>query len=217
MVLNKNYISLGFQCTVVDVFKMLDVKKETLPFDWMLSNPEFVYKMLHLLIEKNMDIEELVKEHFFNCGSFVKFESAENFIETEDGPDFYNKKYNVIFPHDKDYDNDVLKYIRRFNRLKALILDKSNELVFVYITPSSNLEGNFTINKNVVITDTSKYINKIYELIDNISENFKIVVLDTMDIQKEEKLNKNIYYESITPKSYFVSLKDDCHQKLINI
>jgi hypothetical protein len=217
MVLNKNYISLGFQCTVVDVFKMLDVKKETLPFDWMLSNPKFVYKILHLLIEKNMDIEELVKEHFFNCDSFAKYESAENFIEMVHGPDFYNKKYNVIFPHDKDYDNDVLKYMRRFNRLKALILDKSNELIFVYITPSSNLEGNFTINKNVVITDTSKYINKIYELIDNISENFKIVVLDTMDIQKEEKLNKNIYYESITPKSYFVSLKDDCYQKLINI
>ena len=90
-------------------------------------------------------------------------------------------------------------------------------MIFVYITPSSNEVGNYTINENVVIINTVEYINKIYELISNIRENFKIVVFDTIDIQKEQKLNENIFYKTITPKTYFVELKDECYEKLINI
>jgi len=33
----------------------------------MFATPSFVFKMLELLLEKNINIEDLVKNHFFNC------------------------------------------------------------------------------------------------------------------------------------------------------
>jgi len=36
-----------------------------MPFDWMLSNPKFVFVILKLLLECEIDVEEIVNNHFF--------------------------------------------------------------------------------------------------------------------------------------------------------
>ena len=58
------FIPIGIQCTNA-VFKKSVEKTHTLPFDWMFATPSFVFEMLELLLEKNIDIEDLVKNHFF--------------------------------------------------------------------------------------------------------------------------------------------------------
>ena len=60
------FIPIGVQCSSA-VFKNEIEKTHTLPFDWMFTNPSFIFEMLVLLLEKNMNIEELVKNHFLYC------------------------------------------------------------------------------------------------------------------------------------------------------
>ena len=60
-------ISIGIQCTNALFKQEIQKRTETLPFDWILSTPSFVFEMLNLLLEQNMDVEELVKKHFFYC------------------------------------------------------------------------------------------------------------------------------------------------------
>jgi hypothetical protein len=70
-------IPIGIQCTNA-TFRNKFNKTETLPFDWMFTTPKFVFEMLFLLLEENIDIEELVKEHFFivdkkaNCSGLLR-------------------------------------------------------------------------------------------------------------------------------------------------
>ena len=40
-------------------------KTSTLPFDWMFATPSIDFEMLELLLEKNINIEDLVKNYFF--------------------------------------------------------------------------------------------------------------------------------------------------------
>ena len=49
-----NYISLGSSCSVAYQLQKLNLKKETLPFDWMFSTPKFIFEMLELLLENNI-------------------------------------------------------------------------------------------------------------------------------------------------------------------
>lgn len=58
----KNYIPLGFQCSVKETLKNMNIYSETLPFDWMLSSPKFVYEILSLLLS-DIPIDYLADKH----------------------------------------------------------------------------------------------------------------------------------------------------------
>ena len=104
----------------------------------------------------------------------------------------YNTKYNVIFPHDNDSIETINKYIRRFNRLKDIILNSTECLNFVYISQSSLENGNFTIDDNIVTIDVYLYLSKIYKLIGKFRNNYKMIVFDTIQQEQIELLDKNI-------------------------
>ena len=176
-------ISIGIQCTN-SIFKQRNNKSsQRFPFDWMLSTPKFVFEMFELLLEKNMNIDELVTKHFFICEKRAIINGPEHFFicdMCDKRGSLCNTKYNVIFPHDDFLDETVNKYIRRFERLKELILNTNTqeELCFIYSSQSSYENGNFTINGKDVIYDVYFYLSKIYTLIGNYNSNYKIVVFD---------------------------------------
>lgn len=213
----KNYIPLGFQCSVKETLKNMNIYSETLPFDWMLSSPKFVYEILSLLLS-DIPIDYLVKEHFFNCtnkSSISKIngvEIVEHYISNPNGNSLYNEKYDVIFPHDVYNIESIEKYIRRFERLYNLIKNGSN-LVYVYISPSSNNIGDFTIDGRKILTDVNKYLIKIYELIKkNSNSTFEFKVLSTYD----ERIDcDGIKYSFINPKPHFIYIIDDCVNELL--
>ena len=111
-----SYISIGAQCTTATLFKYLNIKKETLPFDWMISTPEFIYTILKLILVDNISIEDVVDMYFLNCNKRAVLLTKEQYQIRDDGNILVNTKYNVIFPHDSLADRE--KYIRRIIRLK---------------------------------------------------------------------------------------------------
>ena len=184
-------ISIGIQCTVSS-FKNNISKTHTLPFDWMLSNPKFVYEMLVLLLRDNIDIEDLVKNYFFKCEDKCIFKCVEKYYTSCNGNALLNKKYDVIFPHDVHNTDTINKYIRRFERLKDLILNSPEDLIFVYCSQSSLENGNFTIDDHEVVKDVYFYLSQIYTLIKEYRQRFKMIVFDSIQTEDPSTLNENI-------------------------
>jgi len=184
-------IPIGLQCTTAS-FKNGFEKRETLPFDWMFATPSFVFEMLELLLEKNMNIEDLVKNHFFYCEKRAKLNGVEKYYTCDNGFALFNTKYNVIFPHDKNTIDDINKYIRRFERLKDIILNSTECLYFVYTSQSSLESGNFTIDGNMVVNDVYSYLSKIYKLIGKFRNNYKLIIFDAIQEESISLLDENI-------------------------
>lgn len=184
-------IPIGIQCTNA-TFKKNFENTYTLPFDWMLSTPLFVFEMLELLLEKNINIEDLVKNHFFYCEKRVKLNGLEHYICDNNGFALFNTKYNVIFPHDENNIDSINKYIRRFERLKDIILNSTECLYFIYTSQSSLESGNFTIDGKIVINDVYVYLSKIYKLISKFRNNYKIILFDAIQEEQISLLDENI-------------------------
>ena len=171
------YISIGSQCTTPTLFDRLNVKKESLPFDWMFSTPHFVYTIIKLLFIDKKQVEDIIDNDFFVCDARASLHDKEHHILNTNGSVVVNSKYNVCFPHDSIGDRD--KYLRRIERFKRLILDESNFINFVYISVSSKNSGNYTINGVEPIEDLYEYIEKINNIIKTIRTNYKILIFDT--------------------------------------
>lgn len=204
--MNKVYISIGAHCTTPTLFDRLHVKKESLPFDWMFSTPEFVYTILKLLIVDKIDIAHIVDNHFFICDKLAHIlpSKPSNYITSENGTVLVNSKYNVCFPHDTIDDRD--KYIRRLERLKNILLDNNNFLYFVYISIPSHNSGYFRIDDDEPIKNVYHYIHKINLLIKDITSNYKILIFDT-DISPNVSTDKtHIFNNRISQKKSWEEL-----------
>jgi hypothetical protein len=215
--MEKYFVSLGFQCTVARVFETMGVKQQTLPFDWMLSSPKFVLDTLTKLLIENMDVEELVRTHFFTNDTRAEY----HYPETHTGSSKMGwipntKAYNALFPHDlpdtpEKFENDTIKYVRRFNRLKELILDKSKTLTFIYISQSSSGKGNFIVDGKEVLTNVYGELNNIFYLLKHIrGSNPNIIMLDTINSNEKVMLLPEIKHISITPKTEWLHMVDEC-------
>jgi hypothetical protein len=209
------YISLGVQCTIPLFLKNNNLRKEAYPFDWMISNPKYIYEMLVLLLD-NCNITDLVINHFFYCPLKANCAKIENYTIDKNGFALFNPKYNVVFPHD-EYNNDTIqKYIRRLERLKNIILNDNKIIHFIYISQSSLELGNFKINDTSVIDDVYTYINKIHDLISNYRKNFKIIIFDT--IQNDNTIiNKNIELYKLDKCDSWIELIPQVEKYISNI
>jgi hypothetical protein len=154
--------------------------------------------MLELLLDKNMDIRTLVVDHFFACEKKANIQCAEHYYTAEDGFALYNVKYNVIFPHDTDSVETVDKYVRRFERLKNIILHAQEELIFIYTSQSSLESGNFLIDGRKVINDVYLHLSNIYSLLSRYNNNFKMVVFDSVQEEDRLLLNSSIILHPLT-------------------
>lgn len=216
---NNSYVSIGFQCTVPTVLQAKQVKGQTLPFDWMLSSPKFIYEVVGLLLS-GMSIEVLVREHFFNCtarAEILRGEDGqvilEHYITTESGESLLNQKYDVIFPHDKYDEETIQKYVRRFERLKHIIL-AGQDTTYVYISPSSEQSGEFWIDGRRVLENPIDYLNKIYTLLQqNSSTNIRFKACLT-SISRIEELLPGIEHIAIGPKPVWLNIVDECVNKI---
>lgn len=182
-------IPIGIQCTSAMIKGEIE-KTHTLPFDWMFSTPSFVFEMLQLLLEKNCSVEELVKQHFFNCDKRANLKRKEHYYTCDDGFALVNTKYNVIFPHDANNMDTIQKYIRRFERLKEIVLHSTECIYFIYASQSSLDHGNFTIDGIPVIKDVYVHLSNLYTFIGKYRNNYKMIVFDS--IQEETRLHENI-------------------------
>jgi len=212
------YISIGAQCTTPILFERLDVKKESLPFDWMFSTPQFVHTIFKFLLTEQKEIDDIIDNHFFVCDKRACWYHQEpaHYINTHDGDVLINSKYNVAFPHDTILDRE--KYIRRLERLKQLILDESVFIYFVYVSiPCQNF---FRVNDIEPIQQLYEYIEQINSILKDIRTNYKIIVFDTNKPSNVMPSDTHIVYYDIEKKNGWYQLLpeliDKCNHLIDN-
>ena len=169
---------------------------------------------MEILLKRECDIPNLVKNHFFKINRLLRFIIQEEFIDDINGNILYNTDYNLIYPHFKNNIETTNKLIERFGRLKDYILNYNGKLVFLYI--------NRLVNNSNAIIDTNKTklsINKKYiqfNLIDNLNkicilldsyihrDRYNITVInavETVNTTELTSLHKNINYYEMVPKN----------------
>jgi len=209
------YIPIGFQCTNATLLKNNTKRSCSFPFDWILSHPKFVFEMLTLLLENNINIKDLVENFFFCCEKRANVNEHEHYYIDDNGFVLYNSKYDVLFPHDTYNIETIDKYIRRFEKLKNIINTKDEELCFIYISPSSTTNGNFTIDGKNVLCDVYFYLSQIYTLIGKYNNNYKIIVFDALNNESTE-LNKNIILYKLNSCNNWEELLSQINIQLLN-
>jgi hypothetical protein len=173
------FIPIGMQCSNASCLNEIKLRTEAYPFDWILSTPNSIYQILKLLMETD-DINDLVRNHFIKCEKRAKITSVENYVTDEDGSALYNESYHLVFPHDAYNEETIEKYIKRFHRLKELILNQNETIYFLYTSQSSLEKGNYTINNEQVIENVYQNCNDIYDLISKYRKNFGLIILDAI-------------------------------------
>jgi hypothetical protein len=210
-------ISIGIQCVNAELKKRINKVTPTLPFDWMLSHPKFIYIILTLLLENKINVEDIVNNHFFCCDKRATFKKVEFYYTDSNGRSLYNSKYDVIFPHDEYNDETKTKYIRRLERLKDLIINSNEKLTFIYSSQSSLNSGNFMIDDREIINNVYFYLTKIYELINMYNNNNEMIVFDSILNEDKSNLNEKIILYEMNSCNNLNELLNQILQKTYNI
>lgn len=211
---NTLYIPLGVQCLTPTVLKQNNLRTNSYPFDWILSNPYFIYKMLYLLLEDGMDINKIVREHFLSFLKKCGYDRIEHYTFRKDGAAICNQLYNAVFPHDCYNEETINKYIRRFERLKKDILNTSQKIQFIYISQSSLNAGNFTINGKEAVQNVYENMNNINTLVKKYNKNTNIMLFDSIQNENINILSKEINIQKISAKNSWGELANEVNKIL---
>ena len=166
-------ISLGYNCKVASFKVRHNIKKETYPFDWLVSSIDFIIEVF--------ETDNII----FNDISKLKTKTKNNYK--------YYRKYQVLAEsiHDKEDNikeiND--KYNRRFIRLYKLLNSNLKILLVRVVTPKSVV----SLGKDTI--DNSNKILKLYNILKNkFKANIDLCIIDREQIINKNELCSNIIY-----------------------
>lgn len=210
-------IPIGVHFTDAVFKREINKESEPFPFDWMISTPSFVFEMLTLLLEKNIDIRTLVIEHFFRFDKKLRYIGVNENYMTIDKNDIdpnyiiYNEKYDALFPNVEYNEITINKYIESFDKLKNIILNShpKEELKLIYTSEYSSL---VMIDGRNIVTSETDYLLKINNLISKYKNNYKLVIFDTNDDDRTKLKNSNIIIIKIKTENHWSFLIEEMVQ-----
>lgn len=204
------YIPIGFQCTTAEILKKQNKRICSFPFDWIISTPESITKLMSILLEKSTDIEKFVKEEFLRIDEMLHFIRQEEFISHPNGNILFNSKYNLIFPHIQYNTETIEKTIKRFDRLRNYILYSDSKINFIFINrlindKKENLNTQiFSINNNKINLE----IKNNFRMLKNVLlqyiplHRFKITIINAVtQFDKDCIQDENIIYYELIPSN----------------
>ena len=161
------YISIGPHCHPAGNLKKLNLRKESLPFDWLLCKQLRGFEY----------VNDLINENFSNFTT--------NLIYNNEGI-VISKNYDYVkfFHHDLlknksncaddiDQNDKILIEVmnKRGKRFMNIISNKENKVIFIYMLKHSYLIKDGLINNNKLFQDMINFDNN-----SNIKCNFKVLV-----------------------------------------
>jgi hypothetical protein len=206
------YIPIGFQCTTAEILRKTNKRIYSFPFDWIISTPKSIVDLFSILFHENITVDNFVHDEFFKIDNFLICNKAEEFILNPNGKILFNSKYNLIFPHIENNNETIQKIIRRFNRLKDIVLSTNYYLKFLFINrlvsnnnsyttqPTDKIK--FSINDLSIDLNISENFNNLNHLLNNLIGNrFEIIIINAVDqINKHNyKFSNNIKYHELIP------------------
>lgn len=157
-----------------------------MPFDWVISNLDFIYDVIESLYDKPIrDVLDIFYDmsntsvHAVETESMVYktvFHIAED-VRTV----VYNRKYKVTFNHNlvKDKTINSVIFERRLQRLKELLLNQNEFIRFLYVDRNPmwkyNVDGIYTQE------NAEPKLNKLSEYLQTKRKNFDILVVKIVE------------------------------------
>jgi hypothetical protein len=193
-----NIISLGAFCGPGLSLRKLNLKKETLPFDWIITNAEIIYDILSTnnskfinINNKLMNDENLIMKDFF----FKLFNNNELYL--------YKNEYGIYFTHYNNFEIQELinKFTKYFDRFYNLLLS-SNNILFIHSTEAYIYHKLTRDNVN----ENYNYLIKISELLKIKYPKLKFLILN-IEINNKHIDTDNIKNINVT---HNLGFSDNC-------
>ena len=189
------FISLGPNCHAAGNLTSLDLRNQSLPFDWLLCDEKRVFEY----------INDLINTNFCNFTTNLKYNNKEKVISA-------NYEYVQFFHHDllknnthrqvyhnfhdkKDYNENLIEVMnRRGKKFMDIISNEDNEVIFLCMINYNKLIKNGMIHDNKLFKDMINFDNN-----KNIKCKYKVLVYlhnkdDDLIIPNEvKKLNNFIF------------------------
>jgi len=200
------YIPIGYQWTGDIFLKKRGVQSGPYPFDCMYSTPLFVYHMLDLLLTKNMDVVDLVRNYFFRCSGRLTQSVADHFTADDLGYALHDPVNHIVFQGDYPGEETIQKYIEQFTTLRAAILDSGDAVTLVYVSPPSQDAGNYTIDGVCYLVDVFQTLNQIRALVEKHNPQVSVVLFDAIKQEDPATLDPSIQYCALQGGSTWTDL-----------
>lgn len=165
------YVPLGSSCGTTTFLQAVQGRKgPNHPFDWALTNPEFVLKIIQLCIQ-DVNSYEIVTKHFFKERYVFDHRHMVSWKEPGQGQ-YANTDFRVAFPHEdhRPYDDLIETYVRRMDRLKESI--RAQEPIWYIWSPSGE---NRNFDGKPIVT-TLEPLNDIAQLLKSNNPYARILV-----------------------------------------
>jgi hypothetical protein len=171
------FISIGHSCHPAGNLQALGLRKESLPFDWLLISQPNSFRYINDLI--NTRFQNFTKDLIYNHRQKV-VSSHYDYVEF-----FHHDLINNTTLNRPDDDNKNLVEImnRRANRFMDIITNTENEIVFLCLLNHTKLFINDQIN-NTLYEDMLNFDNNT-----NIKCSYKVLVYLSSDEEGDYELN----------------------------
>jgi hypothetical protein len=192
---NTTYVSLGPDCTIAGLLNDLNLRKQSLPFDFLLTHPLLGIKYVTDLI--NNDFSDYLND--LKCNNQNKVYSANYPNSLFYHHDLINNKQNLVKSLKIDHLNMdeplIDKFKRRGNRFINIINDKDNINLFFYC-----------LNNNVITTNFYESLDNFIDVMNKKSNNQYLLVILFTDLQTDDDIkidynNENVRFYSFPNKN----------------
>lgn len=191
----KNFISLGFFCSVALDLERYGLRSHSYPFDWNISDFEFVINA----IENNF-------ENYFNLNYYYQGKESQNVYYNEKCKVWFFHDFDAYIPIEKQIDAVKEKYERRIHKFYEAI--KEPTLFIRYISDTRNEK-----NECIELKYIENNIERIRDVLKKYNNNNDILYI------ANEGLNSNLFKIENVPidKGDVVSRKPfDANKELTN-
>ena len=137
---NYEVIPLGINCTIAGYLRTCNLRKHALPFDWVVTPIQSAIKLIDNGFDGFLCRDNLVfgtqRQYQLFFKRYLKYGINLKFFERLITP-VICQKYRMLFvwdfldSSDESYQNAYLKYSRRIQRLKDLLVSEEIDLIFV--------------------------------------------------------------------------------------
>ena len=172
------YVSLGFNCNVSLALKSNNLKKETNIFDYLVSNPKDILKILKEDINEFLEGKPIFLDF---CDKTQKYFITENKDNSNNKKKLalYDKNLNLIFAHDyygtqQSIIDTKNKYKRRIIRFKNILKSKE-KVLFIFSGKSDHKDYMSNTHSILSLENRSKpkrYLIYLEQLSNYLKKNF---------------------------------------------
>jgi hypothetical protein len=199
---NTIYISLGPDCTIAGLLNDLKFRTQSLPFDFLLTNPLLGIKYVTDLI--NNDFSDYLNDLKYNKQNKVYSTNYPNSLFYHH--DLINNKQKLVKSLKIDHLNMdeplIDKFKRRGDRFIEILTNKDNFNIFFYC-----------IGHNVITIDFFQDLDNFIDVMNKKSNNQYLLIILFTDLQTDDDIkidysNQNICFYSFPNKDRIMLLSN---------